>query len=183
MLRSACNLMILHGFYRTLPRRRGEGVSGTVTLDDARRQLHRELRLLKRNPGLVIDLFLLRQGWERKGTAIRRLSPRIEQYLRQLLLQRARRVAQEATQTQQAAASPEAVPAPKAVPVTRRQAPCHTEGREASVVRRRCRQRSHERPKAASHTRSRRRMIGRNGQSHVGAPLAGRPVRERYCSP
>ncbi len=183
MLGSACNLMILHGFYRALPSRRGEGVPGTATLDDARRQLRRELRIIRKNPGLVIDLFLLRQGWERKGSAIRRLSPRVEQHIRQLLLQRARRVTQQETETREAAPPSEALQAPKAVQGACHQTLRHSEEREASVVRRRCRQRPHKRQKAASLRGRRRRIIGRDRPPRVGTPLAGRPVRERYCSP
>ena len=55
MLGTAHILMIRHGFYRSLPHRRGEG-------GDPRQELRRQLRVVRRNPHLIATLFLHQAG-------------------------------------------------------------------------------------------------------------------------
>jgi hypothetical protein len=55
MLGTAHILMIRHGFYRSLPHRRGEG-------DDPRQEFRRQLRVVHRNPNLIAALFLHQTG-------------------------------------------------------------------------------------------------------------------------
>jgi hypothetical protein len=60
MLGTAHILMIRHGLYASLPHRRGEGGTGTVT--DPKQELRRQLRIVRRNPNLTAALFLLQTG-------------------------------------------------------------------------------------------------------------------------
>src|ERR1700679_3151197 len=65
MLGTAHILMIRHGFYRSLPHRRGEG--GTGTLADQKQELRRQLRVVRRNPNLIATLFLHQAGLQQGG--------------------------------------------------------------------------------------------------------------------
>jgi hypothetical protein len=58
MLGTAHILMIRHGLYASLPHRRGEGGTGTMT--DPRQELRRQLRFVRRNLELIANLVRLR---------------------------------------------------------------------------------------------------------------------------
>jgi hypothetical protein len=62
--------------YRALPHRRGEGVPGNVT--QAEQKLRRALRIARRRPGLIADLFLLRYNKDLAAAErlYRRLQPK-----------------------------------------------------------------------------------------------------------